>query len=48
MAVYHKRNTGEESMERIAKYHRLKYKGYDDNYEYDVLLSSVYFGVGNE
>ena len=48
VAIFHKRNTGEESMERIAKYHRLKYKGYDDNYEYDVLLSSVYFGVGND
>lgn len=48
VAIFHKRNTGEESMERIAKYHRLKYKGYEDNYEYDVLLSSVYFGVGND
>ncbi len=48
VAVYHKRNTGEESMSRITNYHRLKYEGNEDNYEYDVLLSSVYFGVGND
>lgn len=48
VAVFHKRNTGEESMSRIAKYHRLKYEGIEDKYEYDVLLSSVYFGVGND
>lgn len=44
IAIFHKRNTGEESMERIATYHRLK----TEDYEYDVLLSSVYFGVGND
>lgn len=48
VAIYHKRNTGEESMNRINKYHKLSYNGNEDCYEYDVLLSSVYFGVGND
>lgn len=47
IAIYHKRNTGEESMERISKYHYLEYDG-EEHYKYDILLSSVYFGVGND
>lgn len=41
VAIYHKRNSGEQSMEHINQYHEL-------GDEYDVLLSSVYFGVGND
>ena len=47
VAIYHKRNTGEESMERISKYHLLESDDIE-RYKYDILLSSVYFGVGND
>ena len=53
VAIYHKANKGDLSMERIDKYHVLSSKNYNDEeeieeYDYDVLLSSVYFGVGND
>ena len=68
VAIYHKRNMGEISMERISKYHLLEYDNLNDksndtsndifdnnsndelneSYHYDILLSSVYFGVGND
>lgn len=53
VAIYHKANKGDLSMERIDKYHVLSSKNYHgdeeiEEYDYDVLLSSVYFGVGND
>lgn len=53
VAIYHKANKGDLSMERIDKYHVLSSKNYYgdeeiEEYDYDVLLSSVYFGVGND
>ena len=53
VAIYHKANKGDLSMERIDKYHVLSSKNYNgdeeiEEYDYDVLLSSVYFGVGND
>ena len=53
VAIYHKANKGDISMERIDKYHVLSSKNYNgdeeiEEYDYDVLLSSVYFGVGND
>ena len=53
VAIYHKANKGDISMERIDKYHVLSSKNYHgdeeiEEYDYDVLLSSVYFGVGND
>lgn len=53
VAIYHKANKGDLSMERIDKYHVLSSKNYHgdeeiEDYDYDVLLSSVYFGVGND
>lgn len=53
VAIYHKANKGDLSMERIDKYHVLNSKNYHgdeeiEEYDYDVLLSSVYFGVGND
>lgn len=51
VAVYHKRNSGSVDMERINKWHVLdsRYnKDCDEEYNYDVLISSVYFGVGND
>ena len=55
VAIYHKRGSGSVDMNRISKYHVLDtdyYKGEKDDefeeYHYDVLLSSVYFGVGND
>ena len=53
VAIYHKANKGDLSMERIDKYHVLNSKNYNgdeeiEEYDYDVLLSSVYFGVGND
>ena len=55
VAIYHKRNMKDISMQRISKYHVLDTRYYFDNkdldfeeYHYDVLLSSVYFGVGND
>ena len=52
-AIFHKENEDDISMQRIKEYHVMdskNYKGDDmiDNYKYDVLLSSVYFGVGND
>lgn len=41
VAIFHKRNTGNADMNYIATEHRLGDR-------YDVLLSSVYFGVGND
>ena len=41
VAIFHKRNSGEKSMEKILNEHEL-------GNEYDILLSSVYFGVGND
>ena len=48
VAIYHKRNRGDIAMQRINKYHYMEYHGDDDDYKYEVLLSSVYFGVGND
>lgn len=53
VAIYHKANKGDLSMDRIDKYHVLSSKNYNgdeeiEEYDYDVLLSSVYFGVGND
>ena len=52
-AIFHKENDDDISMQRIKEYHVMdskNYKGDDmiDEYKYDVLLSSVYFGVGND
>ena len=52
-AIFHKENEDDISMQRIKEYHVMdskNYKGDDmiDEYKYDVLLSSVYFGVGND
>lgn len=52
-AIFHKENEDDISMKRIKEYHVMdskNYKGDDmiDEYKYDVLLSSVYFGVGND
>ena len=53
VAIYHKANKDDLSMDRIDKYHVLSSKNYHgdeeiEEYDYDVLLSSVYFGVGND
>lgn len=52
-AIFHKENEDDISMQRIKEYHVMdskNYKGDDmiDEYKYDVLLSSVFFGVGND
>lgn len=41
VAIFHKRNTGDNDMDYIAKEHELGDK-------FDILLTSVYFGVGND
>lgn len=41
VAIFHKRNTGSEDMQYISENHELGDK-------YDILLTSVYFGVGND
>ena len=41
VAIVHKRNQGDDTMDYIMKEHRLGDK-------YDIILTSVYFGVGND
>lgn len=41
VAIFHKRNTGEDDMKYISEEHEL-------GENYDILLTSVYFGVGND